>query len=29
MAALLAKPVQPDDLLKAVNKTLKLRASCR
>lgn len=28
-SALLAKPVQPDDLLKAVNKTLKLRASCR
>lgn len=28
-AALLAKPVQPDDLLKAVGKTLKLRAISR
>lgn len=28
-AALLAKPVQPQDLLKAVNKALNLRAACR
>ncbi len=28
-SALLAKPCQPADLFKAVNKVLKLRASCR